>query len=342
MSVKIIRVIALLVGVLAVGLLVLYVRSLHLQQTYFVAMLWIGMVITLFFYGNRFVSRALDRFLPWKSYVTVRFFVNLLGSLLYALGIINISYFVIKNYLTTDPPTQEQLVITNFWGAVLLIPAISIYFGVHFLKAWKRSELESERLQKENIKSQLDALKNHLDPHFLFNNLNILSALIEKDTLRSKEFLDKFADLYRFLLKSKGSELVSIKQELEFLDSYMYLINTRFGDNVSLTKHLSCSEEDSFIPPLTLQMLFENGIKHNAISKESPLRFELTSEKNGENDFLVIKNNLNPKIQEENSNKTGIKNIVNRYGHFTDQKVVVANTGKEYIVKIPIIEIDEV
>lgn len=342
MSVKSLRILALVVGVLAVGLLVLYVRSLDLDHLYFVAMLWIGMVITLFFYGNRFISKALDRLLPWKSYVTIRFSVNLLGSVFYALAIINISYFVIKNYLTTDPPTPEQLVITNLWGAIFMIPAISIYFGIHFLKAWKRSELESERLQKENIKSQLDALKNHLDPHFLFNNLNILSALIDKDSKKSKEFLDKFADVYRFLLKSKGSELISLKQELEFLDSYMYLINTRFGDNVSWQIDLKCSQENFSIPPLTLQMLFENGIKHNAISKETPLWFELTSQKDGEYDFLVVKNNLNPKRHQENSNKTGIKNIVNRYSHFTDQKVLIANTGKEYIVKIPIIEIEEI
>ena len=313
-----------------------------LKQMYFIAMLWVGMVITLFFYGNRFISKALDRLLPWKSHVTVRFFVNLMGSVLYALAIINVSYFIIKNFLTTDPPTSEQLVITNFWGIIIMIPAISIYFGVHFLKAWKRSELESERWQKENIKSQLDALKNHLDPHFLFNNLNILSALIEKDSLKSKEFLDKFADVYRFLLKSKGSELISVKQELEFLGSYMYLITTRFGDNVSWEMDLRCSQEDSFIPPLTIQMLVENGIKHNTISKKTPLRFVLTSEKNGEYDFLVLRNNLNPKRNEGKSNKTGIKNIVNRYSHFTDQKVLIANTGKEYIVKIPIIEIDEV
>ena len=342
MSIRILRIVVYAVGILVVVLLGLYVRSLDLDQMYFIAMLWIGMVITLFFYGNKFISRALDRLLPWKTYDTVRFFVNLLGSLLYALAIINVSYFVIKNFLTADPPTPEQLVITNLWGAILMVPAISIYFGIHFLKAWRRSELESERLQKENIKSQLDALKNHLDPHFLFNNLNILSALIDKDVQKSKEFLDKFAEVYRFLLKSKGSELISVRQELEFLSSYMYLITTRFGKNVSWTIDLNCVKDESFIPPLTLQMIFENGIKHNSISKNTPLRFELTSEENGHHGFIVLKNNVNPKREDVSSNKTGIKNIMKRYSHFTDQKVLVANTGTEFIVKIPIVEIDEI
>ena len=93
-------------------------------------------------------------------------------------------------------------------------------------------------------------------------------SIIEKDSNKSKEFLDKFADVYRFLLKSKGSELTSVQQELEFLGSYMYLINTRFGDNVSWNLDLSCSPEDSFIPPLTLQMLFENGIFATAVGRE--------------------------------------------------------------------------
>ena len=122
----------------------------------------------------------------------------------------------------------------------------------------------------------------------------------------------------------------------------MYLINTRFGENVSWSIDLTCPPDESFIPPLTLQMLFENGIKHNAISKSTPLKFELTSEMNGHHGFITLKNNVNPKREDVGSNKTGIKNIMKRYSHFTDQKVLVANTGSEFIVKIPIVEIDEI
>jgi len=310
-----------------------------LNPVFYFTLIWIGCIIVFFIYGNRLLSKVLDIYLPWSKYGMVRFFGQLLLGVVYSLALINLCYLTIKGLLTTDPPTTEQLMIMNLYGVFITIPIISISFGVHFLKAWKKSELESERLQKESIKSQLDALKNHLDPHFLFNNLNILSALIDNDKAKSKEFLDRFAEVYRFLLKSKGSELVSLSTELEFLQSYMYLIHSRFGDNVKLDTDLHCDTESVFLPPLTLQMLFENGIKHNIISSESPLNFSMTTEND---EYLILKNNLQLKQVYSNSNKTGLNNIKNRYSHFTDLPVIIDNNTQEYTVKVPLLEIEEV
>ena len=311
---------------------------LQLNQAYYFAALWIVLVIVLFVYGNRILIRIMDKYLSWSKYVTLRFFLQLLISVVYSLSIVNVSYLLIKSLLTDDPPTIDQIIVMNLYGTILIIPIISIYYGIHFLKAWKKSELESEKIQKESIKSQLDSLKNNLDPHFLFNNLNILSALIDKDTEKSKEFLEKFADVYRFLLQSKGSELVSLQNELQFLDSYVYLIKSRFGDNVKIDIDITNNLDQNFLPPLTLQMLFENGIKHNVVSKDHPLHFKLYSENAN---YLVISNNLKEKRQKVESHNTGLKNIINRYSHFTDQQVFIENNGKEYVVKVPLLEIEE-
>jgi len=316
-----------------------FLFQLELDPVYYIALLWLATIILFFIYGNKLIGSLLDKILPWSRFVTYRFFTQLLTSIAYSLVIVNVSYFLLKALLTSDPPTPEQLMVMNLWGVLVTIILISIYFGVHFLKAWRKSEIESERLQKENIRSELDALKNHLDPHFLFNNLNILSALIDKDPKMSKVFLDKFAEVYRFLLQSKGSELVTLSHELEFLESYMYLMQSRFGENVKLESNLNCDKEVAFLPPLTLQMLFENGIKHNVISKDTPLTFELSMEGK---EYLVVKNNLNEKKTDIPSNKTGLINIMSRYKHFTDLKVIIENNGKEYIVKVPLIEIEEV
>jgi len=317
---------------------VAYILTLNLNPLYYIAALWTLLVVVLIVTGNILISKVLDRKLPWSKYVTWRFFGHLIIAILYSLAIINITYFIIKHLLTDDPPTQTQIMIMNLYGILLTIPLISIYFGVHFLKAWKKSELESEKLQRESMQSQLDTLKNHLDPHFLFNNLNILSALIDDNREASKDFLNKFAEVYRFLLHNKGSELISLSQELDFLRNYITLIKYRFGENVTLEENINFDPEKIFIPPLTLQMLIENGLKHNKINRENCLRFKLHS--NG-SDYLVLKNNLNKKETNIESHKTGLKNIINRYEHFTDKKVFIEDTGYHFVVKVPVVEIEE-
>ena len=311
---------------------------LQLTTENYLALTWVALIVALFVLGNKFIWRAMDRFLGWAKFMSIRFFSQLFVSLAYILFLINSSYFLLKELVTADPPTPEQVFNMNIIGAIIAIPLLSISFGLHFLRAWKTSELESEMLQKENMKSQLEALKNHLDPHFLFNNLNILAALIDKDTKLSKQFLEKFAEVYRFLLQNKGDELVDLKNELHFLESYIFLINCRFQSNVKFDSHISCDRDACFIPPLTVQMLIENGIKHNIISDAKPLTFKLFVE----DEYLVIENNLQPKNLENYSHKSGLNNIKARYAHFTDMEVKVEKSEDAFKVKVPLIEIEEI
>ncbi len=322
----------------ALALLVAYFIYLQLEIVIYQMAGWVALVLALFFVGNTLITRALNRLLPWKSYHTYRFLIQLLLTIIYSLTIVNTSFYALRILLTQSPPDYDQFEQINVFGLVVLIPAVSIYFGIHFLRAWKKSELVSERLQKDQVKSQLDALKNHLDPHFLFNNLNILSALIDKDAESSKRFVEKFAEVYRFLLKNKATELVDLANELQFLDSYMYLIQCRFGKLVQLNNTLDCNMDACFVAPFTLQMLFENGIKHNAISAQVPLVFDLYNEKG----YMIVKNNINHRFGEVKSHKSGLTNIKSRYAYFTDKPVLVENDGQHFVVKIPLIEIEEI
>ena len=164
----------------------------------------------------------------------------------------------------------------NVYAAFIFIPLFSIYFSMYFLKHWRKSELEVEKFQKENIRSQLTSLKNHLDPHFLFNNLNILSALIDKDTRRSKLFVEHFAEVYRSLLRKTSDDLIPLPEELAFIDSYIYLLRTRFENNIQFTINLKPEHKSRMVPPLTLQMLVENAIKHNLIL-DNPVKITRTA-----------------------------------------------------------------
>ena len=265
------------------------------------------------------------------------FFAQLDFGISYSLIILNSSYYALKSIFTDEPPSFEQLFVANIYGFLIILPAISIYFGIHFLQSWKRSEVEAERLQKESIKSQLDALKDHLDPHFLFNNLNILSSLIDKSKEQSKAYLDKFADVYRFILQNENSELIPLSRELEFLESYVYLIKIRFEDTISIEINIPDDLAQKTIPPLTLQMLLENAIKHNMVTEIRPLRINFGVE----DDYIAVVNNLQEKkINGAKIQGSGLKNIKDRYSYFTQKEIVIKKEDSNFIVKVPLLEID--
>jgi len=300
---------------------------------------WIVLIIALLWTGNAQISKYLDYKLPWLEYGTVRFFSQLASGLIYSLLVINLSYFVLKSLFTTDPPSIAQIIVMNTYGVLIVLPVISIYFGVHFLRSWRKSELEAEKFQKESIKSQLEALKNHLDPHFLFNNLNILSSLIDKDKDLSQAYLEKFAEIYRVILQSNVTEVIPLSKEMDFINAYIYLIKIRFEENIEISMQLDSESTSKMLPPLTLQMLVENAIKHNIITESKPLKIEISS--NG-SQWLIVKNNLNPKPTAKNDSGSGLENIENRYAYFTNEKIKLKNDGDYFTVEVPLIEVDEI
>lgn len=330
----------LVVGLISVALLavlVVFLESLELDQEEYLSISWIVSVIVLLVIGNRAIAKGLDKIMPWSNWGSWRFILHIMVVLAYSLFVLNTTYYILKEWLTQDPPSPEQFLAMNLLGIILIIPVTALYFGFYFLRSWQSSEVRNQKLEKEQLKIQLDSLKNHLDPHFMFNNLNILSALIDKDAEASQKFLEKFAEVYRFLLQNKNSELVDLEQELQFLMSYYYLIECRYEDMVSLDNRLNVEEEGHFIPPFTLQMLFENGIKHNTITAKKPLHFELFCEEG----TLVIRNNINPKMTPVESHKSGLDNIRSRYRYFTDKEVVVDDDGAHFTVRVPLVEVED-
>lgn len=297
---------------------------------------WVIAVLGLIFLGNRLLTKVLDRKLPWLKHGNKRFYWQLGLGILFSLIIINISYLAFKLLLTQDPPDMAQITAMNAMGTLILLPTISINFGIQFLKNWKNAQLASEEFQKESIKAELEALKNHLDPHFLFNNLNILSSLISKDQKLSQSYLEKFAEVYRIILQSSSEELVALHEELDFIGAYMYLLQIRFEDTIQLDIDIEPKNKQYYLPPLTLQMLIENAIKHNVITEIRPLKMSIECR----DQYLVIKNNLQEKkVESKNSGKSGLKNIERRYSYFTDKQVEVIKSAHSFIVKVPLIDI---
>ena len=298
---------------------------------------WLVIISLLLWIGNRQLTIRMDGWLPWERFGNWRFFIQLVAGLIYLLVLINLTYVVIK-VLVSSSPSLEQIVVMNVWGAAIFIPVFSLYFSLHFLRHWRQSELAVSQYQKESMRSQLDSLKNHLDPHFLFNNLNILASLIDKDKEASKSFIQNFADVYRTLLRAKSDDLIPLEEELNFIESYMYLIRVRFENLIVYKANISQALKKRMVPPLTLQMLVENVIKHNGLNESQPLVIEILD---GADDYLIVRNTkrLKPTNTSEESG-TGLDNIKQRYAHFTDLPVRILPTAEHFEVQIPLLKIE--
>jgi len=286
--------------------------------------------------GNHLINRSLNSILDWKKKPLRRLLIQLFIATAFSLFILNSLYYFAKIEFTEARPDPSQYVLLNIIGVALIIPAISVFFGIRFLRALQQSELEVEKIHKENTRSQMLSLRNHLDPHFLFNNLNILSSLIDHDVETSKIYLEKFAEVYRVILKSEMSDLTMISDELEMLSSYIYLLQIRFENNIIVK--IDVEERNFALPPLSVQMLIENAIKHNITSRDRPLHISI--ERKGE--FLCICNNYQPKpYAPARKEGTGLENIKTRYSFFTDKQVEVIQTEDHFCVNLPILIIEE-
>lgn len=220
-------------------------------------------------------------------------------------------------------------------GLILNAVATSTHEGLMFFENWKKSLLETEKLKKINLQIQLDSLKTQVNPHFLFNSLNCLSSLISSDPDKASEFLDEMSKVYRYLLRSNDGELISLSAELQFISSFFHMLKTRYGSSIALQVDVYDRHKDYLIPPLTLQMLVENAVKHNVILKDSPLQIKITSDMS---DFLTVSNNIQKKSSKILSNKVGLQNIITKYQLLNYADVTINNDAEAFSVSLPLIK----
>lgn len=229
--------------------------------------------------------------------------------------------------------------LSNFELASFLITLLitlfitSLFQGAAFLKVWKESMINSERLKQATLNAQFETLNSQVNPHFLFNSLNVLSALIHKDADKAEHFIQELSNVYRNLLDTRKEEVISLKRDIESLQSYMTLLKMRFGERLVIEMDLEPSE-DEYVVPFALQMLAENAIKHNVASSENPLviRFYKTDSN------IVVENNILLKEHGVESRGIGLKNISERYFLLNKSEIVVEDSGSMYKVSLPLIE----
>lgn len=265
---------------------------------------------------------------------------------------------IFMSFATALPVTTVLMTITDLWiqhyssnevyafnlkvltlnltqSAVACIYTIGLAEAFYHYGLLSRSEKEKAELLRINLYSQYDSLKQQVSPHFLFNSLNSLSSLISLDPPKAEMFVEEMSHVYRYLLQSNREELVPLQRELSFIQSYFHMLKTRFGE--ALQVYLTVEEEyyQSKIPPLTLQLLVENAVKHNEISTEKPLHIHISTNETGR---LLVKNNLQKKLVALPSEKVGLANIMAKYRLLGYSEVEVEENPNEFVVSLPLIK----
>lgn len=227
--------------------------------------------------------------------------------------------------------SDELLIASYIIGAVIVLNLID--FGAILINQWRYSLAEAEKYKKESAEFEFEMLQAQINPHFLFNSLNTLSSLVYEDADRSAEFIRKLSDVYRHVLESRHKDLITIKEELSFIQSFVFLLELRFDKKLKVNISILPDTMDRRIAPLTLQMLIENAVKHNIVSARKPLEVRVYSDKQ----HIIVENELQPKMERVNGNRMGLKNIENRYLALCGQGIDIRNEDQKFTVKVPLI-----
>lgn len=291
-------------------------------------------MISIIWNGNILFINILDKQINIEEHLRSKLLISGTISILWPIIVhyfFNLVLFPIFYGRPCDLSSKESISYL-IMSVVITLFVNSIFVGNSFFKSWKRALEEKEELKRDSISAEFETLKNQINPHFLFNSLNTLASLIEENPQTATRFVQKLSNVYRYVLTQKDKQTVLLSEELQFIESYVYLNQIRFGENLRVTIHIEPEQQSKHIATLSLQMLLENAIKHNSISSKHPLFIEIKA-----NDrYVIVKNNLQRKVSVD-SNGIGLNNIVHRYSFLSELPVEIGETAQHFEVKIPLI-----
>lgn len=295
----------------------------------------VSTIYTIFFwFGMRWIYSELKWRYPANESIGKRVAWVFVGfNVLYTM--INFGVGNTLHHLGIGHDRDPNPIVSYIASLILSALVITLYEAISFYIQLQRTVAEKEHLARQNVESQLEGLRNQVNPHFLFNSLNTLAYLIPEDPDRAVRFLQQLSNVYRYVLESREAKIIPLCKELEFLDAYVFLLKERFGDNLQINITDLADKAHLAIVPLSFQMLFENAIKHNVISVEKPLTIEVFAE----NGHLIVRNNLQKKNQVMDSTGVGLSNIRDRYKMLTSKAVEIIPSQQYFTVALPIIEL---
>jgi sensor histidine kinase YesM len=286
--------------------------------------------------ANAFLFIQLDKIFLNERFSIKRIAVGFTSSFFLSLFVIFLLrifiYTVINNqsfavFIANETPS-DYLVASIFTFIVLLITHF-----VYLYRSYQENKVKEQKIIAGTASAKFESLKNQIDPHFLFNSLNVLSSLIEENPENAQRFTTSLSKIYRYVLEQKDKELVTVEEELAFAKTYMNLLKMRFENSLFYELPTTMLNPEAKVVPLSLQLLLENTVKHNVISEQRPLKIRIFIE----SDYLVIQNDYQKKEVLQDRQGVGLQNIINRYAIITNRKVLIEQNERTFTVRIPIL-----
>jgi two-component system, LytTR family, sensor kinase len=287
----------------------------------------------LYFLFRRMFGFLNDKF-PWKESIKKRLMIEVPMILIISIGAM--LFFTLFWNQIHNKESSNAILFMNCTISFLVSVIINLFTeGSTIFKLYKETAVSTEILKRKTLESHFETLKSQVAPHFLFNSLNTLIALIDENPKIAKDFVQHLANYYRYSMQVNANETVDLETELNLVRNYIFLLTSRFGDNLKVEFPVHSASYNKHIVPLAIQLLIENSVKHNIISSSKPLTVSIIIE----DKYLIVRNNLQKKDASEISNRLGLDNIRNRYAIVCNQPIEVVESDAYFQVKLPLLNI---
>ena len=283
------------------------------------------------------IKRYLNNKFPWHVNNAKRIIFELLSTNISSVTLITVFSLVLFHLYPCEIQQQIELgpaIFKNIVISLIINNIVTPFYEAQYLfREWINLRVETEQLKREKAESQYTALRNQINPHFLFNSLNTLLTMVA-DNPKASQYVESLSDFLRYALQTHEKEAVSLEEELKLASQYIFIQKTRFGDKLMVDTDVPGQYLDYAVPPFALQMLLENAIKHNIVSREYPLHIKIYIK----DTYLMVENNLRRKLEENPSTGIGLNNITNRYKFLSDRKVLIDEDTDTFKVALPLVK----
>jgi sensor histidine kinase YesM len=311
----------------------------NIEIEWYYALLTITGITFLTWEGNRLIKPYIKkRFLTPKNKIRFLVFFFIAGNIVAPVAAFIMVYLVGNifhgySWQQNSNPYKLNIIYASLINLFFhLINAILFFF-----REYRQQWTEAEELRRISTQAQIQLVKSQINPHFLFNNLNVLSGMVIKDNPEANHFIEEFSKVYRYILNNQEKELVELRSELEFIQPYIFLLQKRFGEALTVAINIPDKYQSYHVVPAALQMLIENAIKHNIVSRNKPLHIDIHA--NG-NQTLIVSNNLQLRKTGEPSTRIGLQNIRKRYELISGRSIIVSESEKSFEVTLPLLTLN--
>lgn len=310
--------------------------TIHFNRHLLVRFLYTMLYGISLYYANGLVFDYVDSFFKSNRFAPKRLVIGFLASFfasIFVIFLLRIFEDVIIENETFDTFLNDEKP-ANYLVAVIITFVVTLALhAFHFYKAYQENRVKEQKIIAGTASAKFESLKNQIDPHFLFNSLNVLSSLIEENPENAQKFTTSLSKIYRYVLEQKDKELVTVQEELAFAKTYMNLLKMRFENSITYEIPEGFDNFEAKVVPLSLQLLLENTIKHNVVSEQKPLHIKIFIKDN----YLIVQNDLQKKEVLSDRKGVGLQNIINRYAILTKRKVLIDGSQSIFAVHLPIL-----